>query len=211
MRLLRHLPLVRTKKHSRRRLGQSLVETALLFPVLLIIFSGLVEVGFWLASYLVVVDAARNAARFSSDGFYQIRDADTNCTTTRDFFRQASCAVLIELAQERPRVLLDATQDDIVVSVVSVVQGTGVTARFPDADGWSYYGNASSRLSQSDINALIDLSAPNTGMVVIEVFYHYHQHLKLPWIQAFLPDPILIYGYAVMPLVSAEPTKTPSP
>ncbi len=194
-----------------RRRGQSLMETALVFPILLIIFSGLVEIGFWLANYLAVVDAARNAARFSSDGFYYVRDSDTNCTTTHDFFRQAACDVLTELAQERPEVHLDASQDDIVVSAVSVLQGHGVTARFPDENGWSYYGNFTSRLSNSDINGLIDTSAPNTGLVIVEIFFHYHQHLKLPWIQVFVPDPMLVYSYAVMPLVSAEPTPTPSP
>jgi len=211
MKLLRHLSLVKVRERPRRGVGQSLVETALLFPVLLIIFSGLVEVGFWLASYLVVVDAARNAARFSSDGFYQMRDSDTNCASTHDFFRQAACAVLTELVQERPRLSLDPAADDIVVSAVSILHGSGVTARFPNATGWSYYGNFSSRLSNSDINSMLDTSAPSSGMVIVEVFYHHHQRLKLPWIQAFMPDPILIYGYAVMPLVSAEPTPTPSP
>ena len=211
MKVLHYLSLRKAKGVTRRRVGQSLVETALLFPVLLIIFSGLIEIGFWLSSYLSVVDAARNAARFSSDGFYQMRDADSNCATTRDFFRQAACAVLIELAQERPKVQLDPSEDDIVISAVSVLKGSGVTARFPNANGWSYYGNFTSLVSNSDINAMLDLHAPNAGMVIVEVFYHYHQHLKLPWIEVFLPDPILVYGYAVMPLASAEPTKTPSP
>ena len=196
---------------KKRRWGQSLVETALLFPILLVIFSGLVEVGFWLTTYLALGDAARNAARFSSDGFYYVRDDITDCTATHDFFRQAACDVLTELNQERPRLQLDPAQDDIVVSAVSVLQGYGVTARFPSSSGWSYYGNFTSRLSDSDINAMIDTAAPSTGLVIVEVFYHYHQRLKLPWIQAFLPDPIEIYTYGVMPLVSAEPTPTPAP
>ena len=210
MRLLRHFGFGKQGRR-RRGSGQSMVEAALLFPILLIIFSGLVEAGFWLSNYLAVVDAARNAARFASNGYYDIRDSDTDCSTTHDFFRQAACVVLIELAQERPKLDLDPAQDDIVVSAVSVLQGSGVTARFPDDDGWSYYGNFTSRVSNSDINAMLDLNAPNSGLVIVEVFYHYHQHLKLPWIQPFVPDPMLIYGYAVMPLVSAEPTKTPSP
>jgi len=209
--LLRPVEFMRIRRGRRRGMGQSLVETALLFPILLIIFSGLIEVGFWLSNYLAVVDAARNAARFASDGDYRIRDFDPDCTTTRDFFRQTACAVLIELAQERPLVQLNRSEDDIVVSAVSVLQGSGVTARFPGSNGWSYYGNFVSRVSNSEIDAMLDLNAPNSGLVIVEVFYHYHQHLKLPWIEAFLPDPMLVYGYAVMPLASAEPTKTPSP
>jgi len=192
--------------------AQSLVEVALFFPILLIIFSGLMEMGLWLTAYLGLVDAARNAARFSSDNYYYVRDNDTNCTTTHDFYRQAACDLLTELAQEKPRLVLDAASDDIVVSAVSVLKGSGVVARFPAPNGWwSYYNHFSSQVSNEQINNAIDPNAPNTGLVVVEVFYHYHQRLKLPWIKAFLPDPILIHTYAIMPLVSAEPTPTPSP
>jgi Flp pilus assembly protein TadG len=37
---------------------------------LLIVLSGLVEFGFMLNEYLALQDAARNAARFASDGLY---------------------------------------------------------------------------------------------------------------------------------------------
>ncbi len=42
--------------------GQSMVELALLFPLLLILLSGVIEFGFILNQYLTVMDAARNAA-----------------------------------------------------------------------------------------------------------------------------------------------------
>ncbi len=200
-----------TQPQRRKRRAQSLVETALFFPILLIIFSSLIEVGFWLVDYLSLIDATRNAARFSSDGYYYVRDNDTDCQTTHDFYRQTACALLLELAQERPHIALDKTADDIVVSAVSVEHGVGVTARFPDANGWSLYGHFTSRLSNADINNRLDLNAPSTGLVVVEVFYHYHQRLKLPWVTPFIPDPILIYTYAIMPLTSAEPTPTPAP
>ncbi len=204
--------LTRLWRKKRLPLGQSLVEVALFFPILLIVFSGLIEMGFWLVDYLAVVDAARNAARFASDNYYYIRDSNTDCTTTHDFYRQAACDVLTELKQERPKIVLDTASDDIVVSAVSVLQNYGVVARFPPPNGWwSYYGHFGSQVSNAEINSRLDLSAPSTGLVVVEVFYHYHQRLKLPWIQAFIPDPILIHAVAIMPLVSAEPTPTPSP
>ncbi len=197
--------------HNRRRKGQSLVETALFFPILLIIFSALIEVGFWLVDYLSLIDATRNAARFASDGYYYVRDNDPDCQTTRDFYRQTACALLIELAQERPHIVLDSASDDVVVSAVSVEHGVGVTARFPDNDGWSLYGHFTSQISNDEINSRLDLNAPSTGLVIVEVFYHYHQRLKLPWVTPFVPDPILIHTYAIMPLTSAEPTPTPAP
>jgi len=209
--MLDWLRVYRSRKRGLRK-AQSLVEVALFFPILLIIFSGLMEVGLWLTAYLGLVDAARNAARFSSDNYYYVRDGDTDCTTTHDFYRQAACDVLTELAQEKPRLVLDTASDDVVVSAVSVLKGTGVVARFPAPNGWwSYYHHFSSQVSNGQINSAMDPNAPNSGFVIVEVFYHYHQRLKLPWIEAFLPDPVLIHTYAIMPLVSAEPTPTPSP
>jgi len=48
--------------------GQSLLEIAIILPVLLIMLFGLVEVGFGLRNYLLVSNANREAARFASRG-----------------------------------------------------------------------------------------------------------------------------------------------
>ena len=51
-----------------KSIGQSLVEFTVLLPVLLIMISGLIEFGFMLNYYLDLIDAAREAARWASDG-----------------------------------------------------------------------------------------------------------------------------------------------
>ncbi|MFN2305316.1 MAG: TadE family protein [Anaerolineales bacterium] len=51
---------LRSNNSSTNR-GQSMVELALFFPVLLILLSGLIEFGFLLNEYLTLMDAARNA------------------------------------------------------------------------------------------------------------------------------------------------------
>lgn len=48
-----------------RQGGQSVVELALTFPILLLFFVGLVEVGLVLRSYMVLVNANREAARYA--------------------------------------------------------------------------------------------------------------------------------------------------
>jgi len=197
--------------------GQSLVEITLLLPLLLIVVSGLLEFGFILNEYLTVMDAARNAARFSSDGMFTSRDGNHDCNSTADFFRQSACVVIQELAQEQPNVSIDPDEgDDIIVSVFSVVSGTGVTERHPgeyDERGWSYsldlpgHGarERSSLINTASVDNRLDISAPNTGLLLIEVFYSYEQKLSLPWITAFVDDPVILHVYSFMPLVSAEP------
>ena len=82
-----------------------MVETALLFPVLLIVLSGMVEFGFMLNDYLSIMDATRNAARFSSDSDYTTIEPDESvnrsCESTLDFFRQTLCLVCMNLGHER--------------------------------------------------------------------------------------------------------------
>lgn len=216
--VLLNLPIALSTRWKR---GQGLVEMAILLPIMLIILSGLMEFGLMLNAYLAIQDAARNAARYASDGLYYARDGDTNCATTRDFYRQTACLVNQELAQERPEVTLNlAMGDDIVVSAFSAGEGGQVTARHPSTEGeagWSEAAdpigigsrNQSSIFSTEEIESKLYSGAPSTGFVLVEIFYHYEHRLKLPWITAFVSDPLLLHAYAVMPLVSAEPTPTP--
>lgn len=225
------------KKSSAR--GQGLIETAILLPVLLVILSGLLEFGFLLNQYMALQDTARNSSRYGSDLLYTSRDNVTNCVpttpggadSTKDFYRQIACVVDREIKQERPDLAFDYTNghDDIIISVFSVISGTvanpvapQVTARFPaeyGEQGWSggldfdAYGvrNQVSKFSTAEVNSRLHGGAPNTGFLLVEVFYDYHQVLKLPWITAFLSDPVTLHAYAFMPLVSAEPTTTPLP
>lgn len=70
MSTLSHHPTPTRAKKSR---GQSLVEVSLFLPLLLMMLGGLVEFGFALNQYLNALDAAREAARYSSDGDPDIR------------------------------------------------------------------------------------------------------------------------------------------
>jgi Flp pilus assembly protein TadG len=54
------------KKRLLSERGTSLVETALVFPVILILFLGTVEVGFLLFSHVQVANATREGARTAS-------------------------------------------------------------------------------------------------------------------------------------------------
>lgn len=200
-----------------RSSGQSLVEIVILFPLILIVLSGLVEFGFMLNEYLAILDSVRNAARFSSDGLYSSFDTNHDCPTTVDFYRQTACLVLQELSQEKPNITLDPDEhDDIIISVFAIETGTGVVARHPEIygqEGWSYsldlpsHGarEQSSSISNDFVNGRLDPLAPNTGLLVVEMFYSYDMKLALPWITAFIDNPLTLHVYSLMPLVSAEP------
>ena len=63
----------RLRKES-GEIGQSVVELALLMPIFVLLFTGVVEVANAFNSYLTVVDVSRDGARLASKG--QATDAD---------------------------------------------------------------------------------------------------------------------------------------
>lgn len=245
-------PFRRKRNERSKTRGQSMVELALLFPVLLILLSGAIEFGFILNEYLSLMDAARNAARFAADGLYYEHDnistvigsmenypivcvgdpSDPSVQPTQHFYRQTACLVNQELIQEAPTIAmhdngtelngddyLDPLEgNDIIVSAFSFTEGAGITNRHPDTNGWSYAEDleavtdkTSAFTSEAVTNRMVTLSSPNTGYVLVEIYYYYDQMMKLPWITAVVDDPLLLHAYAFMPLTSAEPTPTPSP
>jgi hypothetical protein len=187
--------------------GQSFVELAILFPILLIMLSGLVEFGFLLNHYLDLLDGAREAARFASDADPLLANYSDNPTFYQNAFDL--------MTQTISPITLNPHVDDVIISVYGVGGGR-VLGRFPKnlpppslSGQWRKWGNHTSTFSNADIQSRLLTSAPNTGVVVVEIFYSYPQLLKLPWITPFVPDPIQVHTYTIMPLVSAEPTPTP--
>ena len=214
---LRRLPLIRSIRSAR---GQSLVEFTILLPVLLIMISGLIEFGFMLNYYLDVIDASREAARWAAgddplraDGTGTWAEPNTNfygrvCTVANTSIDTGSGG----------QIDLNPMTDDIVVSAFSV-SGGAVSARFPSGlpvgqEGWSCAnpggaGNHTSEFTTAEIQALLNPAAPNTGVVMVEMWYDYNMILGLPWITAFVPNPVTLHAYSIMPNANVEPTPTP--
>lgn len=206
--------------------GQSLVEFTILLPLLLIMLSGLIEFGFLLNFYLDVIDGAREAARFAANDD-PIHDDITGAFTDKnvEFYYRAQ-----ELTKQSLKASSDGRIDwpgratsadpqdcspvngDVVVSAFATL-GNAVDKRFPVAvgdPGVSLCGSYFSKLTTAEVNTILAGSGiPNTGFVLIEIYYEYDQVLALPWITAFVPNPVTLYAYSIMPNVHVEPTPTP--
>jgi hypothetical protein len=186
------------RKHGSSR-GQSLVELALVLMLLLFMVVAIVEYGFLLNQYLNIMDAGREAARQASlgDPFNENGNLDMGFFTDVD--------ALVENFMDP--LTLDPANDDVVISFFSV---DGLDAvRFPDDDGWSRNGISVSQLTTADVEGRLVASAPASGVLLIEIFYHYWQALNLPVFSNVIPNPIPLYTFAIMPLSAAEPTPTP--
>jgi Flp pilus assembly protein TadG len=212
----------RVREHVRRHPGQSLVEFTILLPVLLIMISGLIEFGFLLNYYLDLIDAAREAARWGAGDDPIHDDTSGNFLDPNEgyYARVGSVAESSIDTGSGGQITLDPSADDVVMSAFSITGGS-VDERYPTIfgeDGHCRYGynpvtsatcNHNSEITSAEVNALLDPSAPNTGVVVVEIWYDYNMILGLPWITAFVPNPVTLYAYSIMPNSAVEPTPTP--
>jgi hypothetical protein len=189
----------RRTRNARKSKGQSLVEFAIAFPIVIMLFAGVVEFGFILNYYLSLLDSTRETARFFSNldpftdatyyadaaGFLKVRLEPTNVNdTTR-------------------KIILDPAKDDVIITVYSVC-GSKVVS-FPSASGYHLYGHGTSIFTDASMAASRLSGAPNEGILVVQVNYNYHQVLALPWITAFLSNPLPLRAYSIMPVAAAEP------
>jgi Flp pilus assembly protein TadG len=225
-RMLHRRQLTAAQAKRRRLAGQSLVELAIFFPILLMLLSGVVEFGFLLNQYLNLLDGPREAARFAVD----ISPFRTAVTDAQPAFYTA---VAGEVMNAIKPIQLISTRDDVVISIFSV-NGSAV-ARYPTAGHisgesaldntpgeWHLYGQGGacnpatdqtchpSTVSNAQVSAWVSQTGggalpPSMGVVLVEVYYSYPQTLKLPWLTIFIPDPILVHAFTMMPLPAAEP------
>lgn len=147
--------------------GQSLLETALFLPVLLLFIAGLLEVGAYAIDYMTMLDASREGGRYGANldpeltSKYpfdmhgapfpdvramtpeQLRDVCDNGETT-NFYYEVACLAF----QNIPTGNLDPDiGDDIVITVIGVANGSIVhrwpltpTHRNPDDQGYHFQG-----------------------------------------------------------------------
>ena len=183
-----------------------MVEFAITLPVLLLLLSGVVEFGFALNYYLSILDATREAARYYSNADPFNTDGSDNmafyAATASMAFANLDPLVINPTYQGR-RIILDPAMDDIKVTVYAKSE-TDVLL-YPTSGVYELFNHDDSLFTSAEIESRFESGSPNAGMLLVEVHYNYHQVMKLPWLAPFVPDPILLRAYTIMPLVSAEP------
>jgi hypothetical protein len=197
-------PRFRGRPHKSR--GQSLAEFAISIPILILLLSGVVEFGFALNYYLSLLDATREAARYYST-FDPFNDDGTD---NMDFYAATAALArgnldpyLNDPSYIGRRIELDPAMDDVIVTVYG--RSDIEVLQYPTSGPYQVYNNETSMFTVSDIASRFESDSPNAGILLVEVHYNYHQVLKLPWLAPFVPDPMLLRAYTMMPIAAAEP------
>jgi hypothetical protein len=212
---MRRIPISKGIRFASK--GQSFVELSLVVLLLALLVAGIAEYGFLLNRYLNLLDGVREGARYSSnfDPFppcgsaSATLDADGVCS---DFYENTALetgAVVYPVNLDPVVTASHPLGDEILISFF-IKYNNGAFIRYPQYEGengWSWgeemttgTRNQNSRLSTSDIQGRMDPAAPNMHVLLVEVVYNYPQTLRLPIFQQFIPDPITVYTYAIMPI-----------
>ena len=211
--------------------GQSFVELALVLAFLLLLVAGMVQIGFFMFSYLTALDLTREAARFASTRDFtkakSIADSGECNNSSLNYYFDTAC--FFTDSSLNPTIPITTTPYSDVTITVFTVTDNHVTDRWPkapiDSDGdgvWSLYDNNWQKdcdgntvqtepfFTNAEIESkFISNATRSKGLVLVEVFYCYNQILDFPVISRFIPSPFRIHAFTIMPYPEAIPTPTP--
>jgi Flp pilus assembly protein TadG len=211
----------RTGRRASRERGQSAVEVGLVLPILVITLMGMVEVAWWLRSYVIVGMATREGMRYGSRGPHlgatteeEILEAASDTADTvqesmtglldLDYGDGTSNATImitfVEIAPDGTYAFLDAgsgapptyTRGDLPVST------TICTAQPCDDDQFDLVAAAQENLDFNNSTTFCPDGDCPGDLVVVEVFY---MHAPLMFELKFLPNEIPTNSRGMMRIV----------
>jgi len=164
-----------------RSRGQSLVELALVLPLLVLLLGGLVETVFYVRNYLALLEASREGARIGARGSASYDNSEIDALVQQDLSRQG----------------IDTTTGlvDVIIVRAEVGPGEAVTnysaVRMHDSSQPVY-------LTQSKLHERLQAGDPKARLVAVELYYNHQPILGLPLVSAIFPNPMLVHTYSIM-------------
>ena len=187
--------------------GQSFVEIALTLPIILLVFFGMIEVGFAAHSFLVVTNASREGARFGSRGVHVPIDEVTSVIETA---MQSSLDIVYDGADANTTIIV--TQIDIDEDGNYSIYDTGVQGSLAVTSSICEPADAPCDASDLDLQDFIDANLSfnateglcnerdgcNSDFVVVEVFHMYESAVMSGFGREIFGDQFPVTGRAVM-------------
>ena len=192
------------KKHRSGR-GQGFAEFALLFPIIMLVFLGMVEIGWWVQNWISVATAAREGARYGTRGLHI--DASEIAEVAEVAL---SSTVDLELEDPGSNVTIIVTQVDVEPNGTFTVFDTftlgemgidsAVCLTAPcSSDTIDIPGISASNLAFNQ-NTSFCLAGEEcrADIVVVEAFYDHKLLFPVPVITDYLNENVTINGRGIM-------------
>ncbi len=207
-----------------RESGQSLVEMALITPLLLLMFLGVLEVGWALRGYLVLVNASREGARFAARGRY----LDFSQPTSDSIGYPLVLGHISDTIASQLAVDFTSPHSNAAVIMSHYFVDTGDSSVLTDdlvltprevPTYWVRYGKPiASSIDIDELTAQLiaeniqfntllkqrDPAAPPSvnSVIIVELYYEQPQLLGVPIISNQFTDPVPLYTYTMMRIAS---------
>jgi hypothetical protein len=192
---------------TRSQHGQSFVEMAVTLPLILLVFLGMVEVGFAAHTYLVVVNASREGARFGSRGVHVSTDdiisvVETAIQSNFDLNFEGEDANATIIVSE---IDIDANGDYQIydqgvlgaLSMTSTIcEPTDLPCNPHDLNLQEFINT--NHFFNSTEGLCNESGGCNSDFIVVEVTYMYESAVLSGFVREFIPSPFPVTGRAVM-------------
>jgi hypothetical protein len=192
---------------TKQSLGQSFVEIALTLPLILLVFLGMIEVGFAAHSYLVVTNASREGARFGSRGVHVPIDDIIFVVETA-----MEGSLELEYEGDDANTSIIITQVDIDENGNYTIYDQGIRGTLSVPSSVCEPGDSPCDPHDLEIQEFIDANLNfnaseglcdehdgcNSDFIVVEVIHMYESAVLSGFAREFLPSPFPISGRAIM-------------
>ncbi len=166
------------QSNTQKQHGQSMIETALLFPIMLLLFAGMIEAVFIGRSYLVILDTSYQGAHLGSQGLALYDDSEIYDLVTQDLSPGYNNSHLIDVIITRAK-LNGGTS--ITITSVNNMKGSGRASKLTPAI-------LISRLRSGDLNG---------RLIAVEVVYDHPLLFDFPVVWDLFPNPFPLVAYTI--------------
>lgn len=194
---------LRKKKRSRR--GQGLVEFTIMFPLILMMFLGMVELGWWVQSWISVATAARDGARYGTRGLHVNAQEIAEVT-------EVTLSSTLELVLVNPgsNVKIIVTQIDVEPDGSFVVYDTYEIGEFAVSTSVCTVGpcpadsidvlsiSASNKAFNDNVAFCDDTDGCRADIVIVEAIYDHRFFFPLPILTQYLSEAATVDGRGIM-------------
>lgn len=188
--------------------GQALVESAIIFPILVFLLIGVLEVGWIIRAYLVLTNASREAARFAvrqnyldfrspNPDYASVWTHTLNSISGQIDYNENTGAMIVSYLEAESACTLPFTITT-PLDVPTYTWTYPATAAVQTQLNYALLGAELGRLQQQhscDAIAQHLIPRPN-NVVIVELFFEQHQLLGFPIISNSFTDPVTLYSVA---------------
>jgi hypothetical protein len=169
---------MRKQSNKQNQHGQSMIEMALLLPIWVVLFIGMVEVIFICRTYLVILDSSYQGAHLGSQGLALYDNDEIYTLVTQDLSHGYDNSSLI----------------DVIITRADVVGGT--TLQNYTQVNMKGSGRASI-LTQEILTSRLRGGDPAGRLIAIEVVYDHQLLFNFPIVRNLFPNPFPLVAYTI--------------